>query len=317
MNRTRHWRARWAIGATAWVLALSCQGVTIAEPPETAGVVVPSLAMMHGHARPYRVVDLKPSIKGTLKTIEVSEGDDVEPGQILATLDDRLAQAAVQVAQAQADQTARIHHAQHALKLAENLVARLTIVGEARVASEFELDKARASRDQAQETLAEAVENQLLAKRKLELEQVRLDNHYVRAPFRAKVLKIDGVPGEMLDGAEALLVLVQLDNLKAELHLPIDWFGKMQVGEQYGMQASKPVDRTLSGRLLFAAPVIDAGTRTFRCVFEIPNADSRLPAGFVVKLHSPTPLDANRREVTDSKHSAAVKQVSVNRTRPE
>jgi hypothetical protein len=36
--------------------------------------------------------------------------------------------------------------------------------------------------------------------------------------------------------------------------------------------------------LKFVDPIIDSGTQTFRCVFEIENSDRKMPAGFGVRL---------------------------------
>ena len=54
------------------------------------------------------------------------------------------------------------------------------------------------------------------------------------------------------------------------------------MGQAYPLRAEPPVDQTLIATLVAIDPVLDSGTQTFRCVFEIDNDQLSLPAGFLV-----------------------------------
>jgi RND family efflux transporter MFP subunit len=228
-------------------------------------------------------------LEGVLMEVLVEEGEVVERGQILAVMDNRIAKAAVSVAQGAADHTAAIDHAKHELTLAESLLARLTALQEAEAGAEFELEQAKARRDQAEAALRSAAEQQLQAKWHLELEKARLEAHNIRAPFSGRILSIEVVAGTTLTQSDDLLTIVCLDHLEAQLHLPLELFGKLRTGESYRLLASAPVGRSIQSRLVFAAPVIEPATKTYRCVFTIDNKDRRLPAGFAVRFEEAAP----------------------------
>ena len=118
----------------------------------------------------------------------VKRGDQVKKGQILAVMDNRVALAAVNMAEAAADRAAEIEHAKHALVLARSLFARQSSLQDSQAGAEFELEQARAQRDQAEATLASALEVKLQANRNLEFEQSRLEAHNIRAPFDGQVV---------------------------------------------------------------------------------------------------------------------------------
>ena len=232
-------------------------------------------------------------LAGVLVDVRVKEGDEVEQGQVLAVIDDRVARAAVNAARAAADRSAEIEHARHGLKLAESLYARHLELQKADAGVDFELEQARVERDQAQATLASAIEAQLQARRNLELEEARLESHSVRAPFSGRVLHIEASVGTSLTSSDELLSIACLDALEAELHLPLELFGTLEAGKSYRLLAAEPVDRHVRGRLVLVDAVIDAPSRSFRCVFEIDNANRALPGGIAVRfdLSHPEPCE--------------------------
>ena len=223
-------------------------------------------------------------LQGMLVELLVNNGDRVKKGQVLAVMDNRVAKAAVNTASVAAGRTAQIDHAKHALALARSLFARHTALREAQAGAEFELEQAKAQRDQAEATLASALEAQLQAKRNLDLEKARLEAHDICAPFNGEVVRIEATVGTMLTPKDKLLTIVRLDSIEAELHLPLKLFGKLQVGKSYQLWAFAPVNRPVRARLAFASPVIDTASKTFRCLFTIDNRQRRLPAGFAVRL---------------------------------
>jgi multidrug efflux pump subunit AcrA (membrane-fusion protein) len=98
------------------------------------------------------------------------------------------------------------------------------------------------------------------------------------------VTRIPAEPGISLTTETPILLLAQITNLEAQLYLPMEYYGKLKVGQSYPLAAAEPVDRTIQATLRNIDPIIDPASRTFRCVFAIPNTDESLPAGFSVRL---------------------------------
>ena len=240
----------------------------------------------HGIVRPRQRATMSAPLQGMLVEVLIEGGDRVEKGQILAVMDNRVAKAAVGAARAAAERTAEIEHAKHALALAESLLARHNALHDADAGAEFELEQARARRDQARATLASAMEVLLQAERRLELEETRLEIHNVRAPFDGRVMRVDATVGTTLSPADKLLSIVCLDTLEAELHLPLELFGRLHAGESYRLWAFAPVNGPVRARLASSPPMVDPASRSFRCVFTIDNQEQRLPTGFAVRLET-------------------------------
>jgi multidrug efflux pump subunit AcrA (membrane-fusion protein) len=118
----------------------------------------------------------------------------------------------------------------------------------------------------------------------LELERARLESHNIRAPFRGEVLRLQVQPGTTLTRDDPLATLICVDELRVELYIPLALYGQLRVGEDYPIIAGEPVNRTVTARLEFVAPVIDSATGAFRTVFAVKNEDLKLPAGFAAHL---------------------------------
>jgi len=132
-----------------------------------------------------------------------------------------------------------------------------------------------------------ALETRKLAGVNLRLEQRRLGRYQIRAPFDGTIIEIMTEAGAMLTDEDDILRLANLDTLEAQVNLPIELYGQLEVGATYTMHAEHPVNGDVHGRLEYVNPIIDTASRTFLCVFAIENEKGRLPAGFTVYLAWP------------------------------
>lgn len=265
--------------------------VTMTSPPASDDLtrvastdVVPSLP---GIANARRRVTLTAPLEGALLEMCCEEGELVERGAILAVIDNRVAAAATKLAAAEAKQAAGIARADSDLRAARKLIARMTQAGEHRAASELEIDRAASAVEQAEAALQQANEVVEAANAALALEQARLEAYNIRAPFAGRVTRIRSEVGETLTLVKPVLELVDTAQLRVELYLPMDCYTGLEEGSEYRLLASSPVNRTLDARLVHKDRDIDTGTQTFRCVFEIDNADGELPSGFTARLVDP------------------------------
>jgi RND family efflux transporter MFP subunit len=254
-----------------------------ASQPSPSNVI----SMVPGIVQPVRKVSLSGHVRGVLMEVRVREGQTVAAHQIVAVMDNRVSVAEVRLAAAANARQAAIREAQCQLQLAENLLSRLLEVKQQDAVSELEIDQARSRRDQAKASLDQAHEQACEVTIRLELARARLEAFNVRAPFAGHVLRIERHPGETVIETDAILTLASLDVLRAELYIPTQWYGRLTIGSHYQLAAAAPLNHPVAAKLISFDPVIDAGTQTFRCVFEIDNSDGQLPAGFAVQFLQP------------------------------
>ena len=244
--------------------------------------------MLPGIVTASQKVSLSVPMNGVLDRVLVNEGDAVVAGQVVAGLDDRVARASLRLAEVQASQDAVIVQARQHLEHAQRFLNRVRGAHSEQAASEHELDEAQSKVDIASQALRQAEERQEQAKAQLQLDQARLALHQIVAPFDGTVSRIAAHGGESMSPGDPLLQIVNVRQLKVELHIPAQFFGKLVRGESYALDAGAPVSRQIKGQLQASENMIDAATNTFRCVFLIENQDESQPAGFVVRLASPT-----------------------------
>lgn len=272
--------SRATIVGIAGLLALA----GIAEPRTGPVGSSPGEPGLHAVVVPSRQATLSAPVDGVLRELLVVEGEHVKQGQILARMDDTVARAVVRSAQAAVNRKAAIQHAQYEIDLTRSYLKRLAATKEAGATTEASFDEAQARLNQAKASYALVLEQQLIATRNLELEQARLESHVLRAPFAGRIGRISAQIGETKVKTDPILQLISLSSLETELHLPATRFNSLKPGQVVQLDASAPVSRTLEARLRIVDPIIDPATRSVRCVFDLPNPDGHLPAGFTVRL---------------------------------
>jgi len=246
-------------------------------------------ADFQGIVRPSKQVTLTAPLDGVLEKLLVSEGDDVKADQPVARMDDDVQRAAVAVARLRADGNAEMRQAK--LQLAEARIQheRFMQAFDEDAASDWEVRRAKLRRDHAAAELDVIDERRELAKANLRLEQARLKRYSIHAPFVGRIVHEAVEPGATLAKGDAIVSLVALDPLEAEIHLPAELYGHLQPGMQVHLRAGAPVNEQLEGRVKTVTPLIDPASRTFRCVFVIDNPEQQMPGGFKVTLVWPQP----------------------------
>jgi RND family efflux transporter MFP subunit len=171
--------------------AASAAAANQPEPAEAVAVVVVQprehrrTSTSIGTVLALRSITLRNELAGTVKSINLTPGEIVEPGTLLVQQDTSVEQAELQAHEAQA-------------KVAEAVLRRMVQMLETRTASATELDRSRAERDVALANIARA--------------KAVIDRKTIRAPFRAHVGISDVHPGQYLEEATLLTTLQGVDN---------------------------------------------------------------------------------------------------------
>ncbi len=277
-------RAAIIVGAGLLILAW-VEPIALARgadtPPASAHARAPRT--LPAIVRPARDVILGAPQDGVLLSVLVSEGERVAQGQVLASLDDRAARAAVALAESEAARTADLRRAESDLAHARTRLERLRTSAQGGGASSMEIDDAQRAVDRAEADRDSAIERIESARQRLALERARLDQHAIAAPFAGVVVRVEAECGAALNHADPVLRLIDPDAQEAEVYLPAALFATVRAGQTLVLEADAPISTTLTGRIASVDPVIDAPTGTIRCRVELPNPGASRPAGFLVR----------------------------------
>ena len=220
----------------------------------------------------------------------------MEQGALLATLDLRAAELAVEKARlerAQAEKRANnklsIQYANKALEVAKAELRRSheSLEKFAKSISQSQLDVERLTveklsleKQQAQHELTLEKIGLDLKQSELKLAEVLLEKHRLRAPFSGTVVLVRGRVGEWVEIGAPVLRLVAVDQLRAEGFLPVEQASAELVGRRVSFVSSIGEQRMqTTGELRFVSPEMDPVTRQVRVWAALDNAEGALRPG--------------------------------------
>ena len=246
---------------------------------ETTVEDVPYFVKGVGQLAASLVFESKAQVSGTLTNVLFSDGQPVEEGDLLMTIDQRIYQAQVQEAMSQlAEDRAKL---KYALEFAETYGK---LVGNDYVSR---LDYEQAIQNVA--TYTAAVELDLATIKK---NQVALDYTEVRAPFKgySGLRKFD--PGNYVDPAsgEILVTIRKVTPLGVKFYLPSEFVQEIREQQKETplyLEAELPDDpaHPLQGTLWFIDNYVNPKTGMILLQGNIPNLDERGWPGQFVRVH--------------------------------
>jgi multidrug efflux system membrane fusion protein len=254
------------------------------QPPTTVPVTVTSAAKQDvpfwlrglGTVQAYYAVQLRPRVDGTLTKVPVKEGQDVKQGDLLAVIDPRPYQAALDAVSAKKQQDqAQLSNAQADLSRYTSLVRQ---------------DFASRQQLETQQALVKQFTAALLGDdAQIEVAQLNLSFCYITAPFDGRVGLRNVDPGNIVRSTEAtpIVSVTQIQPISVLFTMPQDTLPSiMQAMAKHKLDVvvyagdnQTELDR---GVLLTPDNTIDTTTGTIKLKATFPNASNTLwPGQFV------------------------------------
>lgn len=232
---------------------------------------------------PSQTVDLGSPQSGQIDAVLVDRSDPVTAGQVVASLESRLEQANLAIAQYKASSENELGLRQAALNIDSRSEERLTSLAASKVASAQDRDRAaRDARLSAWRMKIAEDDRQLDI-----LEQARaetaLDRRKIRSPIDGVVVKRMHNPGEYIED-QALLRIARLDPLHVEAILPMRLFGKIRPGSPADVMSELDDFRNLAATVERVDAIGDAASGTFGVRLSLPNPDQLIPAGLKCRV---------------------------------
>ncbi|MFQ5957028.1 MAG: efflux RND transporter periplasmic adaptor subunit [Candidatus Brocadiales bacterium] len=220
-------------------------------------------------------VDLRSELDGIVQKIFFEEGDEVEEGEALISLEDEKYRLKV------AESEAKARKAEADMTLARKTLKRMIQLYEDGVISSQDYDDAVSKAD-----LTEATRDTALAT--LELARKDLKDTQIIAPISGIVSKRFVDVGEYItEGTTDLLNIVDIDPIKLVFTVPAKYFSYVSIGQKVNVSIDAYPDEEFIGEVYYLNPKIIVETRRFQCYARIPNPDNRLSPGFFVIVRLP------------------------------
>ncbi len=233
-------------------------------PPATRVVAVPaavrpvseSLSLV-GTITPNEFVEIKSETDGIVELIGFDEGQRVAQGAMLVQLDDSKFTTAVAEAEA-------------ILKLSGANYER---------AKQLFVDKLISQQEYDQTASTFAVNQS-----SLDLKRRQLQDTHIHAPFAGITGARQISPGQVISRQAVLTWLVDLDTVKAEVHVPERYLSQVNPGLKIAFSVASFPDERFEGEVYFVSPQLDPETRTALIKARIPNPKLRLRGGMFASL---------------------------------
>lgn len=264
---------------------------TLARSVADGGPV--SLLDASGFITARRIATVSSKVTGKVREVMIEEGQAVHEGDILATLDDTDAQAAMGLSRAQKSAAnALLAELKVNLKQAERELVRQTDLVTKHLASQQALDTAQTTVAALHARIASQQSQIEVAARSISVTQQQLDNTIVRAPFTGVITVKAAQPGEMISPISAgggsirtgIGTLVDMDSLEIQVDVNEAYIGRVQANMPVVAVLNAYQDWKIPGRVLAIVPAADRTKATVKVRIALEAKDSRIVPDMGVRV---------------------------------
>ena len=280
-------------GAWRWVTRerpIEVQLTTVTMRPAGTQAAVLNAS---GYVTARRRATVSSKITGKVVEVNVEEGRRVAQGQVLARLDDSTPRAGLALAQAQAE-AARRALRENEVRLAQAQLnqRRTAQLLQERIASQSQLDDAKAESDSIEARVAALQEQIRVAERQIEVQQAELDNYVIRAPFSGIAISKDAQAGEMVSPVTAgggftrtgICTIVDMNSLEIEVDVNESYISRVTPGQDADAVLDAYPDWHIPARVITLVPTADRQKATVLVRLGFIKLDPRILPDMAIKV---------------------------------
>lgn len=281
--------------------------VETAQARDAADPANASVLDASGYIVARRMATVSSKITGKVLEVRIEEGQRVQEGEVLATLDplDADAQRALAAAQVAAA-SSQIGQVQAQLREAEANARRLQALAGQQLVSRAQYEQAIAQRDALRAQLKAAQSNVAVASGQLEVASIGVDNTVVRAPFAGVVTAKAAQPGEIVSPISAgggftrtgIGTIVDMDSLEVQVDVNEAYIGRVQPGMPVESVLNAYPDWRIPGEVIAIIPTADRSKATVKVRIALGVKDPRIVPDMGVRVSFLEKADADAPKPT-------------------
>ena len=229
--------------------------------------------------QPRATIELGSPDEGIMHEVLVERGDAVAAGEVVARLDMRLEELAVELARLRAEGSVDLRSGEAQLAFRDREVGRVAELRERDLASQKDFDEAEIERRLAELQIERAELERELAQVEHERAQALLERRIIRSPVDGVVVEVTMSPGEFAYEQAPVMTVAEIDPLYVEVYAPVERYGEIETGMTGTVRPQQPIGGAYEAEVTVVDRVFDAASGTFGVRLALPNPEHALPAG--------------------------------------
>jgi membrane fusion protein (multidrug efflux system) len=224
-----------------------------------------------GTVRAKETVEIRAEAAGPVKEVHFREGEHVDRGALLFTLDDELLRRRL------AERRAALAAARAKVELARKTFRRMETLWKEGSVAKDRYDEAKT----AYESNRSEVDRLAAA---VDVIRERLEDTTIRAPLAGDVSERLVAPGDVVAVGTRLVTLHHVQAIEVDVAIPGVHRGRVQTGQRAELAVDAHPDRRFEGHVSFVSPQVDEQTRSFLVKVAVENPDGLLAPGAFAKV---------------------------------
>src|SRR5688572_16174683 len=245
-----------------------------------------------GYVVARRMATVSAKITGKVREVMIEEGQKVEEGQVMATLDPIDADAERTLANAQVGASrSQVESVRARLSEAEANARRLSTLVNQQLVSKAQYDEAIAARDSLRAELTTSERNAKVAGDRLHIADLGVDNTIVRAPFAGVVTAKAAQPGEIVSPLATggftrtgIGTIVDMDSLEVEVDVSEAYIGRVQPKMPVEAVLNAYPDWRIPAEVIAIIPTADRAKATVKVRIALKSKDARIVPDMGVRV---------------------------------
>ena len=208
---------------------------------------------------------------GIITKYEVSTGDLVKKGDLIARLDN------VQASLAYEQSVTAVNTAQSGMNTAKSSLDRVKSLYEKGSSSLSEYEQARNAYQSASDQYQSALRNK-------SIQQTQIEYGFIRAPKDGTIVQTFGAINETVSPGQVIAVLNAGNDINVSVGLPENIINKITMGMLAALSFSAIDGNTFQGTVIEISPVLDPNTVTYPVKIEINNLTDAVKSGMAASV---------------------------------
>jgi RND family efflux transporter MFP subunit len=264
------------------------QSPAASAEPRRSGTLAAS-----GFVAARRKATVAAEITGKVVEVLIEEGMVVQAGQVVARLDNVLAEKDLALARSRAESAeAAIAMITADLEEATRILTRVKSLSQKSITSEAELTRAEARVAVLSAHLRQSQSQRETARLDAQRSEAVLDKHQVRAPFTGVVVDRSAQPGEMISPLSAgggftrtgVCTIVDMDSIEFEVDVNEAFIGRVAAGNGVNAVLDAYPDWTIPASVIAVVPTANREKATVKVRIGLQRKDPRILPDMAVKV---------------------------------